>query len=110
VAAASAKSLEIILREPQRIDQLRINVLQARNGLRDLGLDVIESSAAAIGLVCGDADHIQHIHDSLKRVGIFVPYASIYSGTGGGFLRISIFANYDGSMIESLLQSLAALI
>jgi len=109
VAAASVKSLEILLREPGRLKQLHLNVQRIKTGLKHMGLDVIDNSSAIIGLVAGDDRNMQNIHESLKRAGIFVPYAASYSGGGGGFLRISVFATHTPAMIDELLGSIESL-
>jgi len=109
VAAASAKSLEILLREPDRLKRLRLNVQRIKTGLIQMGLDVIESPSAIVGLVTGDDRNMQNIHEKLKQSGIFVPYAASYSGGGGGFLRISVFATHTAEMIDKLLSELKSL-
>lgn len=106
VAAASAKSLEILLREPARLECLRLNVRRLKTGLRRLGLDIIDSPSAIVGLVVGDDRKMQDIHERLKQAGIFVPYAASYSGGGGGFLRISVFASHSSEMIDRLLSAI----
>lgn len=108
VAAASAKSLEILLREPERLSALALNIKHMKTGLRGLGLDIIESPSAIIGLVADAGQDMHNTHERLKQVGIFVPYAASYSGADGGFLRISVFASHTPAMIDELLSSIAA--
>lgn len=110
VAAASAKSLEILLREPDRLERLRLNIHRIKSGLSQMGLDVIESPSAIVGLVTGDDSNMQNIHERLKQSGIFVPYAASYSGGGGGFLRISVFSTHTSEMIDELLSAVALLV
>lgn len=110
VAAASAKSLEILLREPDRLERLRLNVRHIKTGLSKMGLDVFNSPSAIVGLVAGDDRNMQNIHERLKQSGIFVPYAASYSGGDGGFLRISVFATHTSEMIDELLSTVESLV
>jgi 8-amino-7-oxononanoate synthase len=103
VAGASAKALEIVLREPQLRARLQANVARLRRGLGEIGHPVEDSPAPIIGATVGNADNMRRIHRELKASGILVPY-STYSGAGKeGTLRIAVFASHTDEMLDRLL-------
>lgn len=111
VAGATAKALEIVIREPQLRARLRENVQSLRQGLRGLGLPVMDSPSPVIGLAIGDARNMQRLHRELKEQGILVPYFATYSGTGQeGLLRIAVCAAHTDAMLQRLLSELARII
>jgi 8-amino-7-oxononanoate synthase len=111
VAAASAKALEIVVREPTLRLRLRENTLRLRRGLSVLGLIVPAGAAAHFGLSAGDAANMRRIHHSLKDRGILLPYMDAYSGIPPeGLLRFAVFANHTNAQIDRLLGELASLL
>ncbi len=79
-AGATAKGLEIVLRQPQLRRRLAENALRLRAGLRKLGLAVNDWPTPIIGLEIGSSENMRRIHDELRRAGIIVPYFAAYSG------------------------------
>jgi len=111
VAGATAKALEIVIREPQLRARLRENVLCLRQGLRGLGLTATDSPSPVVGLAVGDARNMQRLHRALKEQGILVPYFATYSGTGKeGLLRIAVCAAHTSAMLQRLLSELARIV
>ena len=111
VAGATAKALEIVVREPQLRARLRENVLYLRQGLRDLSLPAVDSPSPVIGLTVGDGRNMQRLHGELKEQGILVPYFATYSGTGKeGLLRIAVCAAHTVAMLQRLLSELARIV
>ena len=107
VAGASAKALEIIMREPSLRSNLRENTRHLRAGLRALGLTVPEGLAAHFGVVVGDAANMRRIHRTLKAGGIMLPYVAAYSGIPPeGVLRFAVFANHTTAQLDRLLDEL----
>lgn len=111
VAGATAKALEIVVRQPQLRTQLRENVRHLRQGMRALGLPVTDSPSPVIGLAVGDTQNMQRLHRELKERGILVPYFAKYSGTGKeGLLRIAVCAAHSLAMLDRLLSELARIV
>ena len=81
-AGATAKALEIVLRQPQLRQRLDENARRLRGGLRALGLAVDDWPTPIIGLSIGSGENMRRIHDELRRAGIIVPYFAAYSGAG----------------------------
>ena len=106
-AGATAKGLEIVLRQPQLRRRLAENALRLRAGLRKLGLAVDDWPTPIIGLEIGSSENMRRIHDELRRAGIIVPYFAAYSGARpAGRLRIAVFATHTEEMLERLLAEL----
>lgn len=106
-AAATAKALEIAAREPARRERLRENARRLREGLRAMGLAVLDSPAAHLGISIGDEASMSRIHNELKTRGILVPYIKAYAGIPReGALRIAVFANHTLAQIDRLLAEL----
>jgi 7-keto-8-aminopelargonate synthetase-like enzyme len=111
VAAATAKALEIVMREPSLRRQLRDNTLRLRAGLRALGLTVPEGATAHFGVSVGNATNMQRIHEALKARGIMLPYVAAYSGIPKeGLLRFAVFANHTAAQLDHLLAELRSLV
>jgi 7-keto-8-aminopelargonate synthetase-like enzyme len=110
-AGATAKALELILREPQLRRRLQENIRRMRGGLHKLGLEVEIWPTPNIGLQIGNADNMRRIHEGLKARSVLVPYFASYSGTGtDGLLRIAVFATHTEEMIDHLLTEISKLL
>ncbi len=110
-AAATAKALEIVAREPALRAQLRENTLRLRGGLRGLGLETPEGTAANFGVRAGDAANMRRIHEALKARGIMLPYVAKYAGIPPeGLLRFAVFATHSPAQIDHLLAGLGAVL
>ena len=107
-AGATAKALEIVLRQPQLRQRLEQNARRLRGGLRALGLAVDDWPTPIIGLSIGSGENMRRIHDELRLAGIIVPYFAAYSGAGpAGRLRIAVFATHTEEMLDRLLARVA---
>ncbi len=106
-AGATAKALEIVLREPELRSRLRANVRHVRAGLSELGLTVPDGDTANFGVTVGDAANMKRIHEALKARGIMLPYVGAYSGLPpAGVLRFAIFATHTTAQLDRLLAEL----
>jgi len=110
-AAATAKALEIVTRDPSLRSRLRENTLRLRKGLNALGLTTPAGAAANFGVSAGDAGDMSRIHEALKVRGIMLPYVARYSGIPpAGLLRFAVFANHSTGQIDHLLSELGSLL
>lgn len=111
VAAASAKSLELIAADPSLRENLRRNIAMLRGGLRGLGVDVHSAPTAQTGVAIGTAENMLRIHLGLKEAGFLVPAVAAYSGIGPeGVLRFAVCSGHTPEMIDDLLDTLRALL
>jgi 8-amino-7-oxononanoate synthase len=70
VAAAMA-ALELLNRQPDRVERLRRNAAELRQDLRDEGLEPLGSDTQIIPLLIGDADEAMEICERLLERGVF---------------------------------------
>lgn len=109
IAAATAKSLELVQNQPQLRRQLAANVKRARTELRDLGLQVEDSPSPVIGLSIGRAEQKQAVQQRLQDDGIAIGFSREYVGSGPeGTLRIAMFATHTPEMIDRLIAGMKA--
>jgi glycine C-acetyltransferase len=77
VAASAKKSIEVLEREPQRVELLRQNALYFRQGLIDLGFKPHPGETPIIPVILGETAAAIQMSDKLLDEGVFV--------TGFGF-------------------------
>ena len=107
VAAATAESLRMVREDPGILEQLRKNVTQARDGFRQLGLEVQPTEVPVICLEIGTATEMRRIQESLLEREILIAYQPAYSDLGPeGALRVAVFANHTPEMIDRLIKEL----
>jgi 7-keto-8-aminopelargonate synthetase-like enzyme len=109
-AAASAKSLEIVLQHPDLKERLWTNVRMLKDGLRGLGIAMNDTEVPIVTFALGSADATARMHQGLLDRGIFV-YLSHYIGaSAGGVLRHAVFANHTPQHIRCLLDAIKELL
>ncbi len=110
-AGATAKALELVLREPDLRRRLRANASRLRAALRELGLPIPDGPSAQFGVSIGTVENMRGIHEGLKARGIMVPYIKAYSGTPAeGVLRFAVFANHTVGHLDRLVAELRDLL
>ncbi len=72
VACSAHKAIEVLMREPQRVDKLRANVDYARKGIRDAGFEVLESPTAICPIIVHDTARAIAMSKRLLELGVFV--------------------------------------
>jgi glycine C-acetyltransferase len=77
VAASAKKSIEVLEREPQRVELLRNNATYFRQGLIDLGFKPLAGETPIIPVILGETAAAIQMSDKLLDEGVFV--------TGFGF-------------------------
>jgi 8-amino-7-oxononanoate synthase len=109
--AASAAALRIARTQPELREMLRRNVLHCRQGLRELGWEMEESTVPILCLRVRAGMDLVKIRDGLFKQRIAVAHVKTYSSTPeGGALRIAIFATHTEIQIERLLTCIKQLI
>jgi 8-amino-7-oxononanoate synthase len=110
-AAASAKAMEIVRREPALRQRLQANIRQCRQGMRGLGIAVEDWPTPIVSLKIGSSANMQRIHATLKAEGILVPYVAAYAGVSSeGHLRCAVCAGHTPEMIDQLLGAMQRLL
>ena len=110
IACSANKAIEILMREPQRVEKLRANVAYARAGFREAGLDVLESPTAICPIIVGDTARAIAMSNRLLEMGVFVigfGYPVVPEGTAR--LRAQISAAHEKEHLDLLIGSLKKL-
>jgi 8-amino-7-oxononanoate synthase len=110
-AAATAKAIEIVSRDPSIRTRLWDNVGRLKGGLRKLGFELDDTPVPIICLQPGKAAEMSRIQKELMNRGIAIAYTDSYSGVGDeGALRIAVFTTHTQEMLDRLLSEIAKLI
>ncbi len=110
VACSANEAIEILMREPQRVKKLRDNVAYARRGIREAGLEVLDSPTAICPIIVGDTARAIAMSNRLLELGVFVigfGYPVVPEGTAR--LRAQISAAHEKAHLDRLIGALATL-
>lgn len=103
---AALKALDILEREPERVTQLHANVRQMRDGLRELGFDVVDSPTGIIPIMIGDTAEAIRMSDRLLALGVFViGFGYPVVPEGEARLRVQMSAAHSPEQIERALAA-----
>lgn len=106
VAAASA-AVDIIMREPERREQLWRNTHFMMKGLRSLGFDTGHSETPVIPIVVGEDQTAFAMSVRLHQKGVFVnPVVSPATPKGRALLRTSVMATHTEAMLSRALEAI----
>ena len=107
VAFSAAKAIEILDREPQRVQKLRDNVAYARKRLAEAGFDVTPSPTAICPIIVGETAKAISMSKRLLELGVFViGFGYPVVPEGAARLRVQISAAHDTEHIEGLIDAL----
>ncbi|MBX3359223.1 MAG: aminotransferase class I/II-fold pyridoxal phosphate-dependent enzyme [Phycisphaeraceae bacterium] len=110
VACSAAKAIEVLLREPQRVQKLRDNVAYARQSIKAAGFDVLESPTAICPIIVHDTAKAIAMSKRLLELGVFViGFGYPVVPEGHARLRVQISAAHERSHIDSLVAALKKL-
>jgi glycine C-acetyltransferase len=110
VACSSAKAIEILLREPQRVAKLRENVAYARRRIKEAGFDVLSSPTAICPIIVHDTAKAIAMSKRLLELGVFViGFGYPVVPEGHARLRVQISAAHEPAHIDGLVAALKKL-
>lgn len=110
VACSANKAIEIVIREPERVQKLRDNVAYARKQIGAAGFEVLESPTAICPIIVGDTAKAISMSKRLLELGVFVigfGYPVVPEGTAR--LRIQMSAAHTVAHIDTLVDALKKL-
>ncbi len=104
--AAVLASLEILEKEPERVDRLMNNARIMRSGLKAMGYRVGEHDSAVVPIIIGDTEKVLMMWKMLFEEGVFVN-AFIRPGVPPGLemLRTSYMATHEQKHLDKLLEA-----
>jgi len=110
VAESANRAIEILMREPQRVEKLRRNVAAARAGIRTTGFEVLDSPTAICPIIVHDTAKAIAMSKRLLELGVFViGFGFPVVAEGHARLRVQISAAHESSHIDALVNGLKTL-
>jgi glycine C-acetyltransferase len=110
VAASANAAINIVLREPQRLQRLRDNVQYARSKFKAAGFDVLPSPTAICPIIVHDTAKAIAMSKRLLDLGIFViGFGFPVVAEGHARLRCQISAAHTTQHIDALVDALKKL-
>jgi len=110
VACSANKAIEIVMREPERVQRLRDNTAYARAQITQAGFEILESPTAICPIIIGDTAQAIAMSRRLLELGVFVigfGYPVVPEGTAR--LRIQMSAAHTQGHIDELVAALKKL-
>lgn len=106
--ASALAALNVLEREPERIDKLMNNARKMRTGLREMGYRVNEHDSAVVPVIIGDTEKVLFMWRQLFDAGVFVN-AFIRPGVPPGLemLRTSYMATHEDHHLNTILEVFA---
>lgn len=110
VACSARKAIEIVQREPRRVEKLHTNVAALRQGLKQLGFQLHDSPTAIIPIMIGDEAEAIAKSNRLLELGVLViGFGYPVVPRGQARLRVQVSAALDPSHLEQALAAFAKL-
>ncbi len=106
IAASAMKAIEIMEREPQRVEKLHTITKQMREGLKSRGFKPLEGESAIVPIIVGDTAFAIRMSQELLKEGVFVTgfgYPVVPEGTAR--LRIQMCASLTDAQINKALDT-----
>jgi len=110
VACSADKAIEVLMREPERVATLRANTAAAREGIRNVGFEVLESPTAICPIIVHDTAKAIAMSARLLELGVFViGFGFPVVPEGEARLRCQISAAHDQSHLDTFIEQLKVL-
>ncbi|MEO1130165.1 MAG: aminotransferase class I/II-fold pyridoxal phosphate-dependent enzyme [Planctomycetota bacterium] len=110
VACSASKAIEVLQREPERVQTLRDNVAYARQKITAAGFDVIDSPTAICPVIVGETAKAIEMSHRLLELGVYViGFGYPVVPEGEARLRCQISAAHTIEHIDTLVDALKKL-
>ncbi|MBY0313360.1 MAG: aminotransferase class I/II-fold pyridoxal phosphate-dependent enzyme [Phycisphaerales bacterium] len=110
IACSAMKAIEVLLREPKRVQTLRDNVAYARARIKDAGFEVLQSPTAICPIIVHDTAKAIAMSKRLLEMGVFViGFGYPVVPEGHARLRVQISAAHSRTHIDRLVDALRKL-
>ena len=106
VAASALAAIEILEREPQRVEKQRANVAYFRAGLERLGFRPLAGPSAIVPIIVGETSAAIAMSDRLLQEGIFVTgfgFPVVPEGTAR--VRVQLSAAHERADLDRALEA-----
>jgi 8-amino-7-oxononanoate synthase len=102
-AGAALKALEIIIREPERMEKCRINSRVLGEKLRNMGFDAVNQPSPILPVVVGEADKALELSANLQSRGFWCPAIRFPTvPQGKARLRLTASAVWNDELLENV--------
>jgi glycine C-acetyltransferase len=109
-ACSADKAIEILMREPERVQRLRENVDYVRAKVRAAGFEVIESPTAICPIIVGATSKAIAMSKQLLEMGVYViGFGFPVVPEGEARLRVQISATHTTEHLDALVDALKKL-
>jgi glycine C-acetyltransferase len=108
VAAACIAALDVLLEEPQRIDQLWTNTRRFKQGLTQLGFNTGASETPITPVIVGKGSLAMQFSDSLMKAGVFaqgIGYPTVPEGRAR--VRTIVTSAHTDAQLDRALEAFA---
>jgi 8-amino-7-oxononanoate synthase len=103
--AAALAALDILEKEPFRIQKLLANAEKVRQGFKDMGFNVVDAQTAIVPVIIGDDTKTFMFWKELFEAGVFVnAFVSPGVPPGMGLLRTSFMASHEDYHLNKILE------
>lgn len=110
VACSADKAIEVLMREPERVQRLRDNSAYARKQIRAAGFEVIESPTAICPIIVGETATAISMSKRLLELGVYViGFGYPVVPEGEARLRCQISAAHTTQHIDTFVDALKKL-
>jgi glycine C-acetyltransferase len=110
VACSAQKAIEVLMREPQRVQKLRDNVAYARTMIREAGFQVLESPTAICPIIVHDTAKAIAMSKRLLELGVFViGFGFPVVPEGHARLRCQVSAAHEKQHLDAFGEALRKL-
>ncbi len=110
IACSARRAIEIVMREPERVERLRENVASARRGIAEAGFEVLQSPTAICPIIVGDTARAIAMSHRLLEMGVFViGFGHPVVPEGTARLRVQISAAHEEAHLAQLIDALKTL-
>jgi len=110
VACSADKAIEVLMREPQRVQKLRDNVAYARTKIGEAGFDVLRSPTAICPIIVHETAKAIAMSRRLLELGVYViGFGYPVVPEGHARLRVQISAAHERAHIDALVAALKKL-
>jgi glycine C-acetyltransferase len=107
VCYGSMAAIDVLMKEPQRLEKLRANVKHFRAGVKDMGLKTVDGITPIVPIIVGETPTAIQMQKAMLEEGVFVSgFGYPVVPKGEARLRCQISAGHE---TEDLDQALAAL-
>ncbi len=109
-AAVAEKSVDILMRDPSRVQRLRDNVKMMRSGLKERGFETVEGPSAITPIILGPTAKAIAASKRLLELGVFViGFGYPVVPEGKARLRVQLSAAHKPEHIQRALEAFAKL-